>query len=59
MQESDQIGIAYLNGTEDPQDQGLHDNKGRGADTKRKVHADILANIGIFAFLGVLFGPLL
>jgi hypothetical protein len=49
----------YLDGTEDPKDQGLDDDERRGADAECKVDPNILADIWVLAFLAVDFGPLL
>jgi hypothetical protein len=49
----------YLDGTEDPKDQGLDDDERRGADAECKVDPNVLANIRVLAFLAVDFGPLL
>lgn len=49
----------YLDGTEDPKDQGLDDDERRGADAECKVDPNVLAHIRVLAFLAVGFGPLL
>jgi hypothetical protein len=49
----------YLDGTEDPKDQGLDDDERRRPDAERKVDPNVLADIWILAFLAVDFGPLL
>lgn len=49
----------YLDGAEDPEDQRLHDRQGRSADAEDEVDADVLANLGVSAGIGVSFGPVL
>lgn len=48
----------YLNRTEDPEYQRLHNDKGSRADTKSKVNPDILAYVGVAAILLVDLGPM-
>lgn len=50
---------AYLDGAEDPENEGLHDGESGGADAEHEVDAEILANVGVAAGLGVFFGPIL
>ena len=47
----------YLDGAEDPENEGLHDRQGGSADAEHEVDADVLANLGVTAGLGVPVGP--
>jgi hypothetical protein len=47
----------YLNGAEDPQNEGLHDRQDGSAHADHEVDTDVLANVGVSADLGVLLGP--
>lgn len=49
----------YLNRAEDPQNKGLHDRQGGSANADHEVDADVLANVGVAADLGVSIGPIL
>lgn len=45
--------VTYLNRTEDPKNQSLHDDKHRGANTEGKVYEDVERDIRIASRLVV------
>lgn len=47
----------YLDRAKDPENEGLYDRQGRSTDAEHEVDADILANVGVSASLGVFVGP--
>jgi hypothetical protein len=51
------FGQTYLNGAEDPENEGLYDRQDGSADAEHEIDADILANLGVTAGLGVSVGP--
>jgi hypothetical protein len=51
------LRCTYLDGTEDPKDQGLDDDERRRPDAESKVDPNVLADIRVLAFLAVDFGP--
>lgn len=59
MYDCDDVDAIYLNGAENPENQSLHHDKARRANTESEVYSDILADLRIHTLSAVAFGPLL
>jgi hypothetical protein len=49
----------HLDGAEDPEDERLHNGEGGSADAEHEVDAEVLADLGVAAGLGVSLSPVL
>ena len=47
-----------LDRTEDPQDKGLHNDKGSGSDTQGKIYANVIADTRVRTVLAIGFRPI-
>jgi hypothetical protein len=52
------LAVTYLNRTEDPEYQRLHNDEGSRANTKSEVDPDVLAHVGVAAVFLVDLGPM-
>ena len=53
------FGQTYLDGAENPKNEGLYNRQDGSADAEHEVDADVPANLGVTAGLGVSVGPVL